>query len=476
MDVNTKVSAITLPVSSNKQPDSPTLTWSSLQHLLENAVPHVLIILDCCYAANAARDTSEGTTKELLAACGRENPTLGVGIRSFTSALIEELQAFGNSPFTVAMLHSRLITMRWRLAFTPVYALLSEHGGHSIELAPLSALPPTAQLLDLDASHMNDDSMDICSPEEKVMADTRVLLTVSIADDATCDIVEWKKWLVSQAPWDVTRIDVKVEAFFRSHSTMLITSMPIVAWDGLSNKAAYRFTGFIKSENLDRKPISPELADEDQIPTHSDKLLQMTKIDSSHKTQEQLTPLFPPTPNITPVIHFQNEFNAESYAKNDTTPTSVKSPMKTNLFSEKEPPDPSCYTTTGPNRRRLSRRYELKKRRSHQHEPPAAAWTKSMDDVLLLAKHRGLDFAVISEIYFPTQSAQACHVRYEKLRGSRPIHEVINRLGNLANYYRSSRENMWRILASKMGEEWTAVEAEVSHRAFLVPTVINIYI
>ncbi|KAL8680083.1 MAG: hypothetical protein Q9224_006976 [Gallowayella concinna] len=159
MDVNTKASAITLPVSSNKQPDSPTLTWSSLQHLLENAVPHVLIILDCCYAANAARDTSEGTTKELLAACGRENPTLGVGIRSFTSALIEELQAFGNSPFTVAMLHSRLITMRWRLAFTPVYALLSEHGGHSIELAPLSALPPTAQLLDLDASHMNDDKM-----------------------------------------------------------------------------------------------------------------------------------------------------------------------------------------------------------------------------------------------------------------------------------------------------------------------------
>lgn len=96
------------------------LYWSSLQPLLETAVPNVLIILDCCFAANAARDTTTGTTKELLAACGRENPTLGVGERSFTSALIDELKGFGSDAFTVAMLHSRLVTMRWRLEYTPV--------------------------------------------------------------------------------------------------------------------------------------------------------------------------------------------------------------------------------------------------------------------------------------------------------------------------------------------------------------------
>lgn len=79
----------------NRDKDSASLNWSSLQPLLENAVPPVLIILDCCFAANAARDTTEGATKEILAACGRENPTLGVGERSFTSALIEELKAFG---------------------------------------------------------------------------------------------------------------------------------------------------------------------------------------------------------------------------------------------------------------------------------------------------------------------------------------------------------------------------------------------
>ncbi|KAL8732293.1 MAG: hypothetical protein Q9166_002865 [cf. Caloplaca sp. 2 TL-2023] len=249
--------------AANKQPDSPTLTWSSLQHLLENAIPHVLIILDCCYAANAARDTSEGTTKELLAACGRENPTLGVGIRSFTSAVIEELQAFGNCPFTVAMLHSRLITMRWRLAFTPVYALLSEHGGHSIELIPLSSPTLTVQPHNQSASDTDDDMMDISSPEAKIAVDTRVLLSVSIADDAVCDIAQWKKWLVSQAPWDVTKIEVKVEAVFKSHSTMLITSLPIVAWDNLPDKAAYRFVGFVKSENLGYTPSPPKLASGD---------------------------------------------------------------------------------------------------------------------------------------------------------------------------------------------------------------------
>ncbi|KAI4253500.1 MAG: hypothetical protein L6R42_007556 [Xanthoria sp. 1 TBL-2021] len=242
----------------NKKSDSPTLNWSSLQHLLENAIPHVLIILDCCYAANAARDTSDGTRKELLVACGRENPTLGVGIRSFTSAIVEELQAFGRSAFTVSMLYSRLVTMRWRLAYTPVHAVLSEHGGHSIELAPLSALTQTGKSSDENDSGFDEDMMDISTPEARVAPNTRVLLLVSISDDAAYDIAEWKKWLVTQAPVEITKVEVKVEAVFKSHSTMLVTSIPIVAWDCLPNRAAYRFIGFVKSGNLDQKHLDVE--------------------------------------------------------------------------------------------------------------------------------------------------------------------------------------------------------------------------
>ena len=124
------------------EPSSPYLSWSSLQTLLETAIPHVLIILDCCYAANAARDLADSrTTKELLAACSRESTTSGVGYRSYTRALIDELENMSYSrspmkPFSAAMLHSRLMSVRWRLAYTPTYALLSELGGSSIVLNP----------------------------------------------------------------------------------------------------------------------------------------------------------------------------------------------------------------------------------------------------------------------------------------------------------------------------------------------------
>lgn len=81
-------------------------------------VPHVLSMLDCYFAAIAATDTTESTTKGILAACGRESQIHGVGQRSFTSALIEEMQAFDHAALTAALLHSLLVTMKSRLAFT----------------------------------------------------------------------------------------------------------------------------------------------------------------------------------------------------------------------------------------------------------------------------------------------------------------------------------------------------------------------
>ena len=150
--------------AANEERDSPSLRWNQVQPLLETAVPHVLIILDCCYAGTAARDICEGTTKEILAACGRENPTTGVCAISFTSALIDKLDAFGSSPFTACMLHSRLVTDRWRLQSTPFYVMLSEGWGDSIQLNPRPAPLP-----DREPPPRNP---------------TRVLLAVSIAQEA----------------------------------------------------------------------------------------------------------------------------------------------------------------------------------------------------------------------------------------------------------------------------------------------------
>ncbi|KAL8798902.1 MAG: hypothetical protein Q9182_006302 [Xanthomendoza sp. 2 TL-2023] len=177
----------------------------------------------------------------------------------------QQLQAFSKGPFNVAMLHSRLITIRSRLAYTPVHALLSEHGGHSIELAPLPDSTLAIQPYQEDDNpDSNDDMMDIPSPEAKMAADISVLLAVSITEDATCDIAEWKQWLVTRAPFDKTQIQVGVEAVFKGHSTLLIISLPIVAWDCLPSNAAYRFIDFVKSGNLNQSSSSLEIDKERQ--------------------------------------------------------------------------------------------------------------------------------------------------------------------------------------------------------------------
>ena len=234
--------------------------------MLQTAKPHVLIILDCCFAANAARDTTEGASKEILAACGRENLTLGVGIRSFTSVLIDELKEFMRMPFTVAMLHSSLVTMRWRLAFTPFYTALSEHRSNSITICPLPEAPTSvAYELECPTKFGPDQSvggvttevatnytMDMSSPcpSQAHDHDTRVLLSISVAEEVGHNIQQWVSWLTTAAPWDVSKVNVRVESMFKSHSTLVLVSVPIIGWNRLSQIAAYRFIGFIKSDDL----------------------------------------------------------------------------------------------------------------------------------------------------------------------------------------------------------------------------------
>lgn len=200
---------------------------------------------------------------------------MAVGDRSFTSALIEELQAFGKMPFTVAMLHSRLVTMRWRLKYTPIYALLSEHGGHSIELGALpnhvgsSSQPSSNDVIMGDSIPTEPSSVSIqpSMPSQEstssTAADARVLLAVSITGDAVLDVSQWKTWLTTQAPWDVAKVDVTVEAVYDSNSTLLLASVPIFAWDSLGKNSAYRFVGFIKSANLEQLRSGPRLAAEE---------------------------------------------------------------------------------------------------------------------------------------------------------------------------------------------------------------------
>lgn len=170
------------------------------------------------------------------------------------------MQAFDGAPFTAAILHSRLITIRWRLAFTPIYALLSEYGGHTVTICPspirIASVEPDLNLpIELEATEPSqyehpsiiaDTSPSSPRPVEQTI-DTRVLLSVSVVQDASHDVSNWVSWLTSAAPWDVTKVDVQVHSVFKSYSTLIIVSIPTSIWDRLPERPAYRFIGFIRS-------------------------------------------------------------------------------------------------------------------------------------------------------------------------------------------------------------------------------------
>ncbi|CAI6338130.1 unnamed protein product [Periconia digitata] len=115
-----------------------SLIWSDLQGILERAKSDVVFILDCCFAASAARCAG---SKEGLWACNSEVTTTGVNDNSFTRNLIEELKSLSTSRFNIAMLHARLMK-RYRkpgphmLLTEPWYTYLGDTALASTEISP----------------------------------------------------------------------------------------------------------------------------------------------------------------------------------------------------------------------------------------------------------------------------------------------------------------------------------------------------
>ena len=116
--------------------------------------------------------------------------------------------------------------------------MLSEKSTPSIHLAPIpveGAHPPAG-----------------IAPRASV--DTRVLLAVSMAQDTVFGVEEWIHWLnTPKAPAGILEIDVRIESAYKSHSTLVLLSVPILAWSRMVDRDAYNFIGFVRSENLLRR-------------------------------------------------------------------------------------------------------------------------------------------------------------------------------------------------------------------------------
>jgi hypothetical protein len=236
--------------------------------MLKRASCDVLILLDCCFAACAARGDIKGTN-ELLAACGREVEAEEVSGRSFTRNLMRKLRSFGSEPFTVSQLFERMIKDRKRLINTPVYHPMSGRNNPSIRIAPLQAknlatpLMPSLMTLEspsLSVTHslMTDLSHSTTSTPASSLPSTppdltspRVLLAVSLKEGSSVpDLDQWTEWLRSELPRDIAHIGVKIEAVYLSDSTLMLVSLPISIWNHLPDSSAYRFIDFITSDDL----------------------------------------------------------------------------------------------------------------------------------------------------------------------------------------------------------------------------------
>ena len=163
------------------------LRWSDIQPKLGNARGDVLLLLDCCYSAQAARERSHGrvvpANVELLAACPMGMQTDGVGPYSFTSKLLKELQCMlseGSGWALVSLAHARLLKADRGASQSSVHiSLLGKK--ESVRLEPLDRFNPHG---DLDTS--------------KAM---QANLQLSLPGDATSELLdEIAEWLSDRPP------------------------------------------------------------------------------------------------------------------------------------------------------------------------------------------------------------------------------------------------------------------------------------
>ncbi|UNI21480.1 hypothetical protein JDV02_007468 [Purpureocillium takamizusanense] len=257
--------------------DSPWLQWSAIQTLLERSKSDVLILLDCCAGAASATFPNGNSITETISASSWDAIAPDPGRYSFTNALIEVLQEWRLRAFSAAMLHAEVLARlkhprpiqingkHFEARSTPVHFMMTaNHKAPSIELCRLR--PADKMPAPLPQNHLSmpimgrapEESDPIISgiassePDEDT---PHVMISLALEDDQRLDINAWEQWLNA---FPALAKFVKVQGVFKSHSTLLLVSMPVMVWDLLPEDKAVSFVAFIRSNNLAiRKPAAP---------------------------------------------------------------------------------------------------------------------------------------------------------------------------------------------------------------------------
>ena len=197
--------------AANQNKGSPELNWYNVQNILLGSPADVLLILDCCFATLAAKNSGTGANW-LLGASAKESVTTGVSRNSFTSALTREIDRWAdqywtkNVTFTVQSIHQGLTFWDRDLAHTPTLLRLSDHDCHPTELTPLlypqgrtqvpqtstepvdqnahpSSSPPSPTLR-VQGLPLSTDTHDPLQEKKRVFRNLRSYDTVLLVDDS----------------------------------------------------------------------------------------------------------------------------------------------------------------------------------------------------------------------------------------------------------------------------------------------------
>jgi hypothetical protein len=170
------------------------LEWFRIQEdimkLTENDTD-IVIFLDCCYAAQAGRQRLESVPRiELLAAAAMGMQTPMPGDRSFTTALIRELELLKGlkQPITLPKLQSALVNRKAQLWATPIYIPLRP-GRREIRFQPVPSQHQVA------AKSETEDAFF------KLIVNVKRELSLANLD-------EMVQWLGTDMPKIVTRVRV----------------------------------------------------------------------------------------------------------------------------------------------------------------------------------------------------------------------------------------------------------------------------
>ncbi|KAL8921163.1 MAG: hypothetical protein Q9172_004159 [Xanthocarpia lactea] len=160
----------------------PTVDWSIIQPKLGHARAEVLLLLDCCFAAQAARNNQNraiASNVELLAACAMGCKSPPPGPHSFTSHLIQELRdsLAANGSAKISDVALSLAHRGNKYRETPIHFSGLGHGRSTVSLEPLRGSPT-----------------DIGRGKgETAWLTLRVSLRDVLSDGLISDIIQWLK-------------------------------------------------------------------------------------------------------------------------------------------------------------------------------------------------------------------------------------------------------------------------------------------